>query len=180
MPARPVYVTGYGPFPGVPHNPTADLADALDGRVFGGRAVHSEVLPVSYARATTQIRATLTRLEPALIVHLGVDIRAARLRIESTGVNSALGGRPDVDGDDLGGGPLAEDEGSTSAIPIANISRLARAQDLPRGPVLKLATSPFPSNTYGIEISQPPGVRLLKCVRGRARVVKLIPSSRRP
>ena len=47
-------------------------------------------------------------------------------------------------------------------------------------PVLKLATSPFPSNTYGIEISQPPGVRLLKCVRGRARVVKLIPSSRRP
>ena len=47
-------------------------------------------------------------------------------------------------------------------------------------PVLKLATSPFPSNTYGIEISQPPGVRLLKCVRGRARVVKLILSSRRP
>ena len=124
-----IYVTGYGPFPGVPSNPTADLAIALHGTQFGQHTVCSEVLPVSYEIALGRIRAAIRRLEPTLVVNMGVDVRADRVRVESTGVNRALAGRLDVDGSDWGGRGLlaerAEDEALVTSLDVARIVRAA-------------------------------------------------------
>lgn len=92
-----VLVTGFGAFPGVPVNPTASLAQAVDGRVVGGRVVRGLVLPVSYARGPALTVSTARELGAQLVVGLGVAVGRLRPDVERIG-RRCLGGSPDVDG----------------------------------------------------------------------------------
>lgn len=92
-------VTGFGPFPGVPDNPTARLARRLDGRAYAESTVHALVLDVSYDRAAQQVRtAVAARGLPWRVVHFGVASGAHCVRVEMQAVNRKAASIADVDG----------------------------------------------------------------------------------
>lgn len=119
---RPVLVTAYGPFPGVPVNPTgAVLAQVQrDWDEFGpSRPLVAVELPVSYAQAPAQLQALLTRHCPALTICLGVDVSRRNIALEATAVNEVAAGKPDVDGASQAGGPLLAGAPASWASPFA-------------------------------------------------------------
>lgn len=86
-PRAPLYLTGFGPFPGVAVNPTAAVARMLDGADIHGRRVVADVLPVAWQAAATHVAAAVARLRPQAIVHLGVAVGARALRVEQNACN---------------------------------------------------------------------------------------------
>lgn len=84
-----VLVTGFGPFAGLRHNPSAFVArDVGRARVPGARLV-ARVLPVSYAGAEARVVALCKRLRPDAVLSLGVAIGSPVIRVETTALNRA-------------------------------------------------------------------------------------------
>lgn len=92
-----ILVTGFGPFPGVPHNPTAAVARTLDGREVAGRRVVGRVLPVSFARAPALTVRLARELGAELVLGLGVATQRAGLEVECV-ARRVCGDNVDVDG----------------------------------------------------------------------------------
>ncbi len=78
-----VLVTGFGPFPGVPDNPSAAIVERL-GEVAGAQLVRHR-LATEWA-ALDGLAALFTRVRPRIAVHVGVAARARRVRIEAVAV----------------------------------------------------------------------------------------------
>ncbi len=95
-----ILVTGFGPFPGVPRNPSAALARAV-GRLgrngIAGSPVRVLVLPTSYAAIPALLEPALAE-GPAAVVMIGVARRAKRLRVEFRALNRASRLFPDASG----------------------------------------------------------------------------------
>ena len=103
--ARPrILVTGFGPFPGVPTNPTAELVCSLPRRIMGLK-VHRRVLPVSWERSSQVLARAVDRVVPHLVLMLGVATQEATGRLETRALNR-LDGRPDADGALMLPGPI--------------------------------------------------------------------------
>lgn len=96
-----ILVTGFGPYPRVPRNPTdrlaRDLAASARLRRLGLR-IEPHVFETSYAAVRTELPALLARLQPAACLHLGLAPRASRIRIETRGENRARVLFPDASG----------------------------------------------------------------------------------
>lgn len=88
--ARPrVLLTGFGPFPGVPDNPSAWLVETLaEQRPTLDFELHARVLPTAWtaARLMPQLYETL---QPHVMIHFGVSQRARTFRIERSAHNRA-------------------------------------------------------------------------------------------
>lgn len=94
-------VTGFGPFPKVPRNPTEHLARriAASGRLRrAGLAAQSLALTTAYAALETELKPALARLAPRAVLMLGVAARAKRVRIETRAVNRQSLLFPDAEG----------------------------------------------------------------------------------
>ncbi|MCZ8188077.1 MAG: peptidase C15 [Beijerinckiaceae bacterium] len=87
--ARRALVTGFGPFPGVKHNPSGEIARALDGagrwKRLGWR-VEGLAFPTDYRHVEARIGA-VAQEPPAFVVMLGVAARSQRLRVERVARN---------------------------------------------------------------------------------------------
>jgi pyroglutamyl-peptidase len=101
--ARPrVLLTGFGPFPGVPENPSGWLAETLAATTRGpGFEPHGAVLPTEWAAVAALAPRLQAELQPLVTIHFGVSARATGLRLERTAHNraepraDACGVRPD-------------------------------------------------------------------------------------
>jgi pyroglutamyl-peptidase len=82
-----ILLTGFEPFGTYKDNPSADVAEALDGRMVGGRTVRSAILPVHHARAALVVARLIDEVAPSAIVHLGLAGGRARLALERVAVN---------------------------------------------------------------------------------------------
>jgi pyroglutamyl-peptidase len=87
-----VLVTGFGPYPRVPRNPTDRIARALAAsprlrRL--GIGVEAHVFETSYAAVRADLPGLLARTRPDACLHLGLAPRARRIRIEQQGENRA-------------------------------------------------------------------------------------------
>ncbi len=91
--ARPsvrVLVTGFGPFPGVPDNASAQLVRSLaQSAQIPGIELFAEVLPVSWADAGRAAREAIARVEPHAILHFGVSKRVSGFEIETRAFNTS-------------------------------------------------------------------------------------------
>jgi pyroglutamyl-peptidase len=97
-------LTGFGPFPGAPVNPTGPLVRALAGRRIRGLAgvrcvVH--VFETSYAAVDRDLPSLLARVRPVALLMFGLARTAHHIRIEtkarnalSTAVRDVRGRRP--------------------------------------------------------------------------------------
>ncbi len=96
-----ILITGFGPFPGAPHNPT----QALVGRLARLRRpaladveVISHVFPVSYHAMDAQLPDLMARHRPHALLMFGLAARTPHLRIETRARNTLTTRWPDRDG----------------------------------------------------------------------------------
>jgi pyroglutamyl-peptidase len=124
-----VLLTGFGPFPGAPVNPSAWLAETLPSRLSeGDEKVDARILPTEWeavAALTEQLRETL---QPHVTVHFGLSHRAKGFRIERSAHNRAS---------------LRAD--ASGALPRSHVI-------LPQGPT-RLNTT-FPANALAAHLNQ--------------------------
>jgi pyroglutamyl-peptidase len=94
-------VTGFGPFPGAPENPTEALIKALakePADAVGAGTFKTVVLPTAYGRSWAKLRRTYARFEPDMVVHFGLHGGANAIHIETVGVNLIDPKKPDASG----------------------------------------------------------------------------------
>jgi pyroglutamyl-peptidase len=85
-----VLITGFGPFPGAPVNPSAWLAEALPER-FSGVAgeLHTRVLPTEWVAVEGFARHLHDTIQPHVTIHFGLNQAAKGFRIERSAYNRA-------------------------------------------------------------------------------------------
>ena len=98
MSSSTLLLTGFGPFPGVPENPTSAIAKSLHGQAIGSRLVQSEVLDVRYDTIESQLKKAIARHKPAACVLLGIAVKRHLISLEKTAYNRAETGRADESG----------------------------------------------------------------------------------
>jgi pyroglutamyl-peptidase len=92
MAGRPkLLVTGFGPFPGAPENPTETLMAGLAGaspEALGAGALRAVVLPTDYRRSWEMLRDLYANLSPDVVVHFGLHLHAEAIHVERVGRNA--------------------------------------------------------------------------------------------
>src|SRR5215831_17988856 len=86
-----VLLTGFGPFPGAPFNPTASLVRLLArraGATLPGVRVAAHVFSTSYAAVDRELPILIARERPAVILMFGLAGRTRQLRIETCARNA--------------------------------------------------------------------------------------------
>jgi pyroglutamyl-peptidase len=87
-----ILITGFGPFPGVPHNVSAAIADAVGHearRCFPSSHVVTATLPTQWDIAPERAADLICDLQPSLALHFGVSSQARGFVIETIARNEA-------------------------------------------------------------------------------------------
>jgi pyroglutamyl-peptidase len=131
-----VLLTGFGPFPGAPFNPTAGLARRLAARrrpAFADVRRVAQVFPTSYAAVERELPALLKRVRPDVVLLFGVATRTKHLRIETRARNARSPLFPDVGGDRPSAATINLGEPGTRSgrAPQRALLAAVRAQRLP-------------------------------------------------
>lgn len=101
QPPITVLVTGFGPFPGAPFNPTPALVRALVARrrpAFAGITRIGHVFRTSYATVEKELPALLALHRPQVVLMFGLAARTPFLRIETCARNVRTGLLADASG----------------------------------------------------------------------------------
>ncbi len=96
-----VLITGFGPFPGAPVNPSGGLALALARKrrpEFAGVRRIAHVFETSYAAVDRDLLRLLAQHRPDIVLLFGLAARTPFVRIETRTRNAASMLFPDVDG----------------------------------------------------------------------------------
>ncbi|MBX3201229.1 MAG: hypothetical protein KF894_24030 [Labilithrix sp.] len=104
-------LSGFGPFAGVPVNPSWQAVEPLDGVVIAGYDVRVIQVPVSWDEALPTYFEAYDRLRPAIAIASGVARGGSGIRIETTARNYAAG--TDVTGAWWAAGPIEPSAPST-------------------------------------------------------------------
>ena len=95
-----ILITGFGPFPGAPFNPTGALVKALAWRTdrqAGVRRV-AHVFATSYDTVDRELPALIAGEKPAALIMFGLAQRTRHVRIETLARNTLARAIPDVTG----------------------------------------------------------------------------------
>jgi len=96
-----VLLTGFGPFPGAPFNPTASLVRLLArraGATLPGVRIAAHVFSTSYAAVDRELPLLVARERPAVVLMFGLAGRTRHLRIETCARNARSRRLKDVSG----------------------------------------------------------------------------------
>jgi pyroglutamyl-peptidase len=126
-----ILVTGFGSFPGAPHNPT----QALVGRLLRLRRpaladveLIGHIFPVTYKAVDRELPALLAKHQPQALLMFGLASRTHHLRIETRARNAVTTLWPDADHTRVRKGSIAPDAGAMMFGPhTAKLLRAARA-----------------------------------------------------
>jgi len=86
-----VLVTGFGPFPGAPYNPTQPLVTRLmrlRRPALADVELSSHIFPVTYRAVDQELPKVLAKLRPQALLMFGLAARTAHLRIETRARNA--------------------------------------------------------------------------------------------
>jgi len=131
-----VLLTGFGPFPGAPFNPTGPLVKALARLrhpAFAGVRRVGHVFPTSYAAVDRELPALIARERPTVILMFGLATRARHLRIETCARNVLSRAHKDAAGHLPTDKLIAADGPATLALPspARRLVAAARAAGVP-------------------------------------------------
>ena len=130
--ATTILITGFGPFPGAPFNPTEALVRRLGARRRPAladvrRIVH--VFPTSYAAVDRDLPGLLARHQPDVLLMFGLAARTPFVRIETRACNAVSRLFPDAGGRLIKSGRIRP--GAAAALsgraPFAKLVSVARA-----------------------------------------------------
>jgi pyroglutamyl-peptidase len=131
-----VLITGFGPFPGAPFNPTGPLAQRLAARRRPALADVTRIVRVfrtSYAAVDAELPRLIARHRPDVLLLFGLATRTPYLRIETRARNAVSTMVPDASGRILRTtcirphGPIA----LQGRAPFARLAQAARAARVP-------------------------------------------------
>ena len=131
--ANTLLLTYFGPFPGVPVNPTVALAEGAVRALNTARPdlrVVARELPVSYDGSSAALRAALQEAQPDALISLGVAVGRDVVSLEQVAINLDSAGIEDNDGDRRCDEPIVPDgrEAYFSSLPVrASFERLRAA-----------------------------------------------------
>ena len=131
--ANTLLLTYFGPFPGVPVNPTVALAEGAVRALNTARPdlrVVARELPVSYDGSSAALRAALQDVQPDALISLGVAVGRDVVSLEQVAINLDSAGIEDNDGDRRRDEPIVPDgrEAYFSSLPVrASYERLRAA-----------------------------------------------------
>ncbi|WP_375784049.1 pyroglutamyl-peptidase I [Bradyrhizobium sp. Pha-3] len=94
-----ILVTGFGPFPGAPFNPTMPLVKRLIGLrrpAFDNVALTGHTFDVTYATVDRELPELIARHRPQALLMFGLAGRTSHLRIESRARNAVTTRFPDA------------------------------------------------------------------------------------
>jgi len=100
MTALRILITGFGPFPGAPYNPTPALVERLvklRRPAFDGVERVGHEFAVSYRAVDTELPALLATHRPDALLMFGLAARTRHLRIETRARNAVTTLWPDAD-----------------------------------------------------------------------------------
>jgi pyroglutamyl-peptidase len=84
---KTILITGFEPFGGEKVNPSQDIAQALDGRMIGGRKVVGAVLPCVFGASITELKKLLRVHRPELVICVGQAGGRAEITPERVALN---------------------------------------------------------------------------------------------
>ena len=105
-----ILVTGFGPFPGAPFNPTGLLAQRVTRArrpALADVKIVTHIFPTSYAAVDRELPALIAKHKPDALLMFGLAPRARGLRVE-TRARNALALLPDAGGASLGRRAIAD------------------------------------------------------------------------
>jgi pyroglutamyl-peptidase len=95
-----ILITGFGPFPGAPYNPTMPLVARLTRLrrpAFSEVELSGHIFPVTYAAVDRELPQLLARHRPHALLMFGLASRTRHLRIETRARNAVTMLWPDAD-----------------------------------------------------------------------------------
>lgn len=110
-----ILVTGFGPFPGAPENPTGRLVHALARAQWPGAVVKAHVFRTRYRSVDRDLPRLLKAFKPDAVVMFGLAARARAIRVETLARNR-ISHHPDAGG--YTPGPCAIDKASKPNLPV--------------------------------------------------------------
>lgn len=134
--ANTLLLTYFGPFPGVPVNPTVALAEGAVRALNTARPdlrVVARELPVSYDGSSAALRAALQEVQPDALISLGVAVGRDVVSLEQVAINLDSAGIEDNDGDQRCDEPIAPggQEAYFSSLPVRTSYERLRAAGEP-------------------------------------------------
>ena len=133
-----ILVTGFGPFPGAPYNPTQPLVARLTRlrrSAFADVELASHIFPVTYRAVDQELPELLAKLRPQALLMFGLASRTAHLRIETRARNAVTMLWPDAAQTRLRKGSIGLGPDSMAFGPhTAKLLRAARATGIDARP----------------------------------------------
>ena len=126
-----ILITGFGPFPGAPFNPTIDLVERLaqlKRPALANVKIVSHIFETSYAAVDRDLPALLERHRPDALLMFGLAAATKYVRIETRAQN-ALTVLPDATGAVLRRSAIAEGAPPARKMPAPQRRLLAAARD---------------------------------------------------
>src|SRR3954447_12443516 len=123
-----ILISGFGPFPGAPYNPTMALVKrltALRRPAFGDVALTGHIFHVTYGTVDRELPDLVARLRPDALLMFGLAGRTDHLRIETRARNAVTTTFPDADRKVARNGSIAD--GADAATFGPHTARLLRA-----------------------------------------------------
>ena len=131
-----ILLTGFGPFPGAPFNPTEPLIKRLvrvRRPAFAGANIVSHIFATSYAAVDRELPSLLRDHNPDVLLMFGLAGQTRHLRVETLARNT-LAGLPDAQGVAPAMHAIAPEQISTRTLPVP-ARRLVAAARAARVPV---------------------------------------------
>ena len=125
-----ILITGFGPFPGAPYNPTMKLVRTLARLRRPAQAetrIVAHIFKTSYAAVDRDLPDLIARHQPAALLMFGLHGRAKAIRIE-TRARNALALLPDASGRALRRGVIAPHAPPARRMPMPAQRLLAAAR----------------------------------------------------
>jgi pyroglutamyl-peptidase len=118
---RTILLTGFGPFPGAPFNPTGPLVEALARRRMPGlrhvrRVAH--VFATSYQAVDRELPALIARERPDALIMFGLAARRRLISIETQARNTLTPAVPDAGGQLPGASLIVPGGRAALALPV--------------------------------------------------------------
>jgi pyroglutamyl-peptidase len=115
-----VVITGFGPFPGAPFNPTMPLVRALmqlRRPALNDVELTAHLFHVSYQTVDRELPELITRVRPQAMLMFGLANRTSHLRIETRARNAVTTVFPDADGNRARNGAIVS---AADALPFGS------------------------------------------------------------
>jgi pyroglutamyl-peptidase len=126
-----ILITGFGPFPGAPYNPTMPLVQRLTQLrrpAFDDVELSSHIFHVTYATVDRELPELVARLRPQALLSFGLADRTAHLRVETRARNAVTTRFPDADRTHARKGSIVDGADAMMFGPhTANLLRAARS-----------------------------------------------------